>query len=50
MILLLRTDKSRKYDGLSYLVAPIKAALGKGRPLIKITGETGFNEVFFDNL
>jgi len=53
MILLLRTDKSSKYDGRSYLVAPIKAALGKGvtvRPLIKITGETGFNEVFFDNL
>ena len=53
MILLLRTDKSSKYDGLSYFVVPIKAALGKGvsvRPLIKITGETGFNEVFFDNL
>lgn len=53
MILLLRTDKSDKYDGLSYFVVPIKAALGNGvtvRPLIKITGETGFNEVFFDNL
>ncbi|MBL4781596.1 MAG: acyl-CoA dehydrogenase family protein [Porticoccaceae bacterium] len=53
MILLLRTDKSSKYDGLSYFVVPIKAALGEGvtvRPLIKITGETGFNEVFFDNL
>jgi len=53
MILLLRTDKSSKYDGLSYFVVPIKSALGKGvtvRPLIKITGETGFNEVFFDNL
>lgn len=53
MILLLRTDKSSKYDGLSYFVVPIKSALGKGvtvRPLIKITGETGFNEVFFNNL
>ncbi|MEJ2532144.1 MAG: acyl-CoA dehydrogenase family protein [Halioglobus sp.] len=53
MILLLRTDKSHKYDGLSYFVVPIRAALGKGvtvRPLIKITGETGFNEVIFDNL
>ena len=53
MILLLRTDKSHKYDGLSYFVVPIKAALGKGvtvRPLIKITGETGFNEVLFENL
>jgi alkylation response protein AidB-like acyl-CoA dehydrogenase len=53
MILLLRTDRAHKYDGLSYFVVPIRAALGKGvtvRPLIKITGETGFNEVLFDNL
>ncbi len=53
MILLLRTDKSQKYDGLSYFVVPIKSELGKSvevRPLIKITGETGFNEVFFENL
>ena len=53
MILLLRTDKSHKYDGLSYFVVPIQSALGEGvtvRPLIKITGETGFNEVIFDNL
>jgi alkylation response protein AidB-like acyl-CoA dehydrogenase len=53
MILLLRTDRSHKYDGLSYFVVPIGPALGKGvtvSPLIKITGETGFNEVIFDNL
>jgi len=53
MILLARTDKSHKYDGLSYFVVPIKSALGKGvtvRPLIKITGETGFNEVLFEDL
>jgi alkylation response protein AidB-like acyl-CoA dehydrogenase len=53
MILLLRTDRSHKYDGLSYFVVPIRAALGKGvtvRPLIKITGETGFNEVIFEDL
>jgi alkylation response protein AidB-like acyl-CoA dehydrogenase len=53
MIILVRTDKSHKYDGLSYFVVPIKAALGKGvtvRPLIKMTGETGFNEVLFENL
>ena len=53
MILLLRTDKSHKYDGLSYFVVPIRSALGKGvsvRPLIKITGETGFNEVIFEDL
>jgi len=53
MILLLRTDKSHKYDGLSYFVVPIRAALDRGvsvRPLIKMTGETGFNEVIFEDL
>lgn len=53
MIILLRTSKDHKYDGLSYFVVPIRSALGKGvtvRPLIKMTGETGFNEVIFDNL
>lgn len=53
MIILLRTDKSHKYEGLSYFVVPIAAALGKGvtvRPLIKMTGETGFNEVLFEDL
>ncbi len=53
MILLCRTDKADKYNGLSYFVVPIKSALGNGvtvRPLIKMTGETGFNEVLFENL
>jgi len=53
MILLCRTDKNDKYNGLSYFVVPIKSALGKGvtvKPLIKMTGETGFNEVIFEDL
>jgi alkylation response protein AidB-like acyl-CoA dehydrogenase len=53
MILLARTDKSDKYSGLTYFVVPIQSELGKSvtvRPLIKITGEAGFNEVLFDNL
>ena len=53
MILLCRTDKDDKYNGLSYFVVPIESAIGKGvtvRPLIKMTGETGFNEVIFDDL
>jgi alkylation response protein AidB-like acyl-CoA dehydrogenase len=53
MILLARTDKSDKYNGLTFFVVPIQSAIGKGvtvRPLIKATGETGFNEVLFDNL
>lgn len=53
MILLLRTDKSQKHGGLSYFVVPIGSALDKGvsvKPLIKMTGETGFNEVIFEDL
>ncbi|MFT7133110.1 MAG: alkylation response protein AidB-like acyl-CoA dehydrogenase [Cyclobacteriaceae bacterium] len=53
MILLCRTDKSDKYNGLSYFVVPIESAIGNGvtvRPLIKMTGETGFNEVIFEDL
>ena len=53
MILLARTDKTDKYNGLTFFVVPIKSALGKGvtvRPLIKASGETGFNEVIFDDL
>ncbi len=53
MILLARTDKSERYKGLTYFVVPIKSELGKSvqvKPLIKITGEAGFNEVLFDNL
>lgn len=53
MILLARTEKQDRYNGLTYFLVPIKSELGKAvtvRPLIKITGETGFNEVLFDNL
>jgi alkylation response protein AidB-like acyl-CoA dehydrogenase len=53
MILLCRHDRSDKHGGLTYFVAPIREALGRGveiRPLIKITGEGGFNEVFFTDL
>jgi alkylation response protein AidB-like acyl-CoA dehydrogenase len=53
MILLARTDRERKYQGITYFVVPISANLDdtvRVRPLIKITGETGFNEVFFDGL
>lgn len=53
MIILCRHDKSDKYKGLTFFIVPIKSALGKGvevRPLIKMTGEGGFNEVFFTDL
>jgi alkylation response protein AidB-like acyl-CoA dehydrogenase len=53
MILLCRTDKDDKYNGLSYFVVPIKEALGNGvtvDPIVKMTGESGFNQVIFENL
>ncbi|ACY14212.1 acyl-CoA dehydrogenase family protein [Haliangium ochraceum] len=53
MILLCRTDKGDKYGGLSYFVVPIRAAFDRGvslRPLLKMTGEGGFNEVLFEDL
>jgi alkylation response protein AidB-like acyl-CoA dehydrogenase len=53
MVLLCRTDKEDKYNGLSYFIVPIKAVLGKGvtvLPLIKMTGQRGFNQDLFDNL
>jgi len=47
MILLLRTDKSHKYDGLSYFLAPMDVPGIDTRPIRKITGEYGFTETFF---
>ncbi len=50
MIILTRHDKSDKYEGLTYFIVPIKGHKGVTvRPLIKITGETGFNEVIFED-
>jgi alkylation response protein AidB-like acyl-CoA dehydrogenase len=50
MILIARTSKHHKYDGLTYFLAPIEGAAGVTvRPLVKITGESGFNEVLFEN-
>jgi len=51
MIILLRTSRDHKYEGLSYFIVPIAGAEGVTvRPLIKMTGETGFNEVLFEDL
>jgi len=50
MILLARTSRDDKYKGLTYFICQIEGAKGTTvRPLIKITGETGFNEVLFEN-
>jgi len=50
MILLARTSRDHKYDGLTYFLCPIEGHPGVSvKPLVKMTGETGFNEVFFDD-
>lgn len=51
MILLARTSTDDKYRGLTYFLCPVKGHPGVTvRPLIKITGEMGFNEVLFDDV
>ena len=51
MILVTRTSKDHKYEGLTYFLCPIAGHEGVTvRPLVKITGETGFNEVFFEDV
>jgi alkylation response protein AidB-like acyl-CoA dehydrogenase len=51
MIMLCRSSSTHKYEGLTYFIVPIAGAEGVTvRPLIKITGETGFNEVLFEDV
>jgi alkylation response protein AidB-like acyl-CoA dehydrogenase len=49
MILLARTDPNvGKYDGLSYFLFPMDAPGVTVQPLVKMTGEGGFNQVIFE--
>ena len=51
MILLARTDRAEKHRGLTYFVAPVEGAEAVTvRPLVKMTGGRGFNEVLFEEL
>jgi alkylation response protein AidB-like acyl-CoA dehydrogenase len=51
MMMLCRTSSGHKYEGLTYFIAPIGDTKGVTvRPLIKMTGQTGFNEVLFEDL
>lgn len=53
MFVVCRTDKEDKYAGLTFFVLPVKEYLSKGvtiNPLVKVTGEPGFNEVLFDDV
>lgn len=49
MILLARSQPQtgRKYDGLSFFLAPMKVPGIEAQPIRKITGEYGFNQIFF---
>jgi alkylation response protein AidB-like acyl-CoA dehydrogenase len=48
MILLARTDPSApKHAGISYFLAPLRIPGVEVRPLTKLTGEGGFNQVIF---
>lgn len=50
MILIARTSREHKYDGLSFFLCPVEGHPGVTiKPLVKMTGELGFNEVFFED-
>jgi len=50
MLLLARTDKNDKYNGITYFMGPMEADGVTVKPIHKMTGESGFNEVFLENV
>ncbi len=45
-----RTDKSSKYEGISFLTLDMKSPGVEVRPILLISGQSPFNEVFFTDV
>lgn len=50
MLLLLRTDRDDKYGGLTYFVCAMDSPGVSVKPIYKMTGESGFNEIYLEDV